>query len=153
MKTTRTHLTLGLAIVGFALIGWLVTRSYAAAQAPPGNAAADEELKQLLSERFDSATKALQIERMKLDSGRSTHEMMYQAARRALEAELELKNTPAARVAALNRHVTLMRQFEREAAKKVEIGVLPVGDAESPRYWRLTAEVELVRAKRAAAQK
>jgi len=36
MKTTRTHLTLGLAIVGFALIGWLVTRSYAAAQTPPG---------------------------------------------------------------------------------------------------------------------
>jgi hypothetical protein len=153
MKTTRTHLTLGLAIVSFALVGWLVMRSYAAAQTQAGKPAADEELQQLLTERFESATKALQIERLKLDSGKSSHEMMYQAARRLLEAELELDATPAGRVAALNKHVTLMRQFEREAAKKVEIGVLPVGDAETPRYWRLTAEVELVRAKRAAAQK
>ena len=152
MNTKKTTLMLGLAIVCTALLGgWVVTRSHAAADATATKQAPDDELQRLLSTRFDCATKAFRFERAKLDNGKSSFEMVCQAAQRVLAAELELSTTAEQRVAALARHVALMRQFEQEAAKRVEVGVLPVGDDEAPRCWRLTAEVELLRAKRVSA--
>jgi hypothetical protein len=110
-----------------------------------------EETQALLNARFDSATKALRAERIKLDNGKSTFEAVNQAAQRVRDAEVELSTTPDGQITALTKHVALMREFEQDAAKRIEAGALAVGDDETPRYWRLTAEVELLRAKRAAA--
>ena len=150
MKTTKTTLAFGLAIICAALLGgWVATRSLAAADATATRQAPDDELQRLLTARFDSAAKALRLERTKLDKGKSTFETVYQAAQRVLDAELALSTTADGRVTALTKHVELMRQFEQDAARRVEQGVLPVGDDETPRYWRLTAEVDLLRLKRA----
>jgi hypothetical protein len=150
MKTTRSTLTVGLAIICLALLGgWVATRSHAAADATTRQAP-DDEMQALLNARFDSATKALRAERIKLDNGKSTFEAVYQAARRVRDAEVELSTTPDGQITALTKHVALMLQFERDAAKRIDTGALAPGDAEAPRYWRLNAEVELLRAKRAA---
>jgi beta-lactamase regulating signal transducer with metallopeptidase domain/multidrug resistance efflux pump len=109
-----------------------------------------DETQALLNARFESATKALRTERTKLDNGKSTFEAVYQAARRVRDAEVELSATPDGQITALTKHVALMRQFEQDAAKRIEVGALAPGDAEALRYWRLTAEIELLRAKRAA---
>jgi multidrug resistance efflux pump len=109
-----------------------------------------DETQALLNARFESATKALRTERTKLDNGKSTFEAVYQAARRVRDAEVELSTTPDGQITALTKHVALMRQFEQDAAKRIEVGALAPGDAEALRYWRLTAEIELLRAKRAA---
>ncbi len=152
MNTKQTTLMLGLAIVCAILLGgWVVTRSHAAANTTAPMQAPDDELQRLLTARFDSATKALRVERAKLDSGKSTLEIFYQAAQRVLAAELDLSTTAEARVTALTKHLTLMRQLEQEAAKKIQVGVLPVGDDEAPRCWRLSAQVDLLRAERVAA--
>ena len=152
MNTKMTTLMLGLTVVCTTLLGgWVVTRSHAAAEPTATRQAPDDELQRLLTARFDSATKALRVERAKLDNGKSNFEMVYQAAQRVLAAELDLNTTAAERLVALTTHVELMRQFEQEAARKVQVGVLPAGSDEAPRCWRLTAEVELLRAKRVSA--
>jgi hypothetical protein len=150
MKTTSTKMLITLAIACTALLGgWIVTRSHAAADTA-GTKQQDDELQLLLSARFESATKALRLERAKLDAGKSTTEALYQSAQRVLEAELALNPTTEGRVAALTKHVDVMRQFEEEALKRVERGILPMGEDETPRYWRLSAEIELLRLKRTA---
>ena len=72
-----------------------------------------------------------------LASGRTTFQAVCQAAQCLLAAELDLSATAEERVAALTNHVALMRQFEQEAATRLEAGILPVGDDEVVRYWRL----------------
>jgi hypothetical protein len=151
MKTKKTTLMFGMAIVYTTLLGgWVVTPSHAAADATAMRQAPDDELQRLLTARLDSATKALRIERDKLASGRTTFQVVCQAAQCLLAAQLDLSATAEERVAALTNQVALMRQLEQEAAKRLEAGILPVGDDEVVRYWRLTAEVELLRAKRVA---
>ena len=150
MKTTQARLTFGLAIIcGALLCGWVITRALAA-DAPAAKQTSDEELQRLLTARLDSATKSLQSARVKLNKGAGTLEAVYQAAQRVLDAELELSTKADDRVTVLIKHVALMRDFEQDTAKKIERGMLAVGDDETPRCWRLTAEVELLRAKRAA---
>jgi hypothetical protein len=151
MKTTKSILTVGLAIIFLALLGgWVVTRGHAAADAVTSRQLPDDEMQQLLRSRFDSATKALRTERTKFEKGTTTLETVYHAARRMREAELELSTTTDGQIDALTKHVALMRQFEQDVSKRIERGQLAVGDDETPRCWRLSAEVELLRAKRAA---
>jgi hypothetical protein len=152
MKTTNTTLTFGLVIVCAALLGgWMVTRSDAASGTTGSTQAPDDELQRLLTARLDSATKALRVERAKLDNGKTTFETVYQAAQRMLDAELALSTTADQRVSAVTKHVALMRQFEQDAVKRIEYGALAPGEDETARCLRLTAEVELLRVKRAGA--
>ncbi len=151
MHTQKTTLMVGLAIVGSTLLGgWVVTPTYPATGATAMRSAPDDELQRLLTARLDSATKALRFARAKLDLGQSSFETVYQAAQRVLTAELDLSATAEERVAVLTKHVALMRQFEQDAVTRIKVGVLPRGDDETARCCRLTAEVELLRAKRAA---
>lgn len=137
------------AILGLVLIGAGVSFSMRAAD-PPGPVPTEEQLQRVLTERHASAEKAFRLERIKLENGRSTLEMVCLAARRVRDAELDLKTRPEERVTVLSRHLATMRQLEQQARKRVETGTLAPGDEEVPRYWRLTAEAELLRAQREA---
>jgi len=153
MRTTKTKLVFGLVILCTALWGtWIVTRSQAAADTPATGPTPDNELQQLLSERRDIATKMLDAEQLKLQAGKSTLETVCQAARLVLDAELELSTTPDNRVAALTKYVALVRQLEQEGEQRVKVGAAGQLDVEALRYWRLTGEIELLRAKRASAR-
>jgi hypothetical protein len=68
-----------------------------------------------------------------------------------MKEENEKDTAADQRVNAFTKHVALMRQLEQETARRIEHGALSPGEDETPRYWRLTAEVELLRAKRADA--
>lgn len=130
-----------------------VTRSPTIADAPATpvtKQAENDELHQLLVARYICATNVLNDEQHRRDAGKATFEMVCQAARRARDAEVALAAQADDQIAAFAEHVALMRQLEQRATEGLHIGVTSAGEVEAVRYWRLTAEIELFRAKHAS---
>jgi hypothetical protein len=77
-------------------------------------------------------------------------QLMLEAARLLLEAELPLAEKPADRVALRRAHVEWLKKAEQETQARVEAGRLTRVDYEGLRAVRLAAEIDLVGAERAA---
>ena len=107
----------------------------------------DAAYQQLLRERHDSASQLFQGERRKFDDGKTTLEAILSAAARLRDARLHLAAQPETVIRA--EHLALMREMEQNERKRV--GFPNPDGIELARFWRLSAEVDLLRAQRAAA--
>ncbi|MBY0512663.1 MAG: hypothetical protein K2P78_01980 [Gemmataceae bacterium] len=111
------------------------------------------DLDRLLAERVVAAFRVYQKRAAIAEAGSGKLEVirdLLQAARRLFEAELAMTAVPKDRIAVLERAVTVEKEFERIIKARVDAGVLPDYELENARYDRLTAEIELEKAKKAA---
>jgi outer membrane protein TolC len=115
--------------------------------------ASDQDLRDLLLARFDSATKVLKGAEERYAGGLRTIEDLLQDAQALRDAELEQSTTPEARLTAMTNHLTFLRRFEQDVNAGVNAGAKPTVDAAKARCWRLTAELDLLRLRTAAPKK
>ncbi len=130
--------------------GWMANRGDSAAPSQPGKPlppAAEPELAGLIRARYEAALRVLQAEQRRMEAGWSTVQTVFEAARRALGAQLELTSAPAEQLAAHERHLDLCRGLEQQVQTQVERRILSQTDLDFARYGRLNAEIELLRAK------
>jgi hypothetical protein len=113
-----------------------------------GVASLDPELKRLVEERLQVARSALEAEQKKLQFGKSTPEEVFRLRSLVIEAQLALTGAPQEEIPLREQQVALAAQMEQEVRKKVEVGAAAPSDELLPRYWRLTAECDLLKAKR-----
>lgn len=133
------------------LASWIVTPSRAAGEAQTPRLPAretDGELQRLVEARYESARQLLAIEERRLKQGGSSLTSVSEASRRARDAALELNHKPEAQLAALTNHLAITRRLEESVSRAAENGAATSSDKELARYWRLDAEIALLRAKR-----
>jgi hypothetical protein len=108
----------------------------------------DVEIRRLLQERCVAAEQAFDAEKKKLDSGKSTTFQVIRLARALTDARLELTETGEQVIAALEEQLKRAKALEEQGEEKVRVGVLARLDELQSRAERLTAEIELLKAKR-----
>jgi hypothetical protein len=113
----------------------------------------DDELHRLLKERYNEAVAelaALYAEFQHGGLGRSPMDTAFhQASQRLLHAGLELKEKPADKVALLEQYVELQKFVEKFHQDLVNAGHEPPTLLHQARYYRIDAEIQLLRAKKA----
>lgn len=114
---------------------------------PIAPAADDKELTKKLKERHNSAV-ALLDERLK-EYGKGIRDIssVYESARLALDARLDLTADAAARTEVLEQALDVAKLFEAHLQQQLAKGFGAKSDFERARYARLSLEVELLRAK------
>jgi outer membrane protein TolC len=113
----------------------------------------DDEERKLLKERYNVAVEVLKIELVLFQSGIRDWTEVAQATQRLYEAQIELCETPAERVAVREQQLQLARDLEHLASSKFEAGNGTKSDVSRARYFRIDAELQLLRAKKAAEAK
>jgi hypothetical protein len=116
-----------------------------------GIRAGDKELQRLVRERADFAHEAFRLERERMGAGASTLGDVLQAANRVLEAELDSAATTRGKAAARGRHLATAHEIEQDISARVEAGVVSSVWSKQALWWRLTAEIELLRLQPTAA--
>jgi membrane-associated phospholipid phosphatase len=134
---------------------WLLTgklellRFQAAGRALKG--ALEEQLQQLHAARDESLAEMLNASEKGLIAGTESTYSVIESMRRKHEATMESSKPVNIKITALTAHVEWLRRLELDDAKRIKIGVMQPGDAVLPLYWRLTAEIDLLRLQRAGA--
>jgi hypothetical protein len=118
---------------------------------PP--AAGDDELRKLLKERYNAAVAELGGRYQMFLAGRGTFDSLFDGARRVVHAGLELHDKPADQIALLTGYVELARKIEKINQARDEAGRIMRQELDYARYMRADAEIQLLRAKKAAAGK
>ncbi len=111
--------------------------------------ASDSHIARLLKQRYNAAQGELRERYTFWLQGIGTLDQVYAAARRAGEARLEVIDPPTDRVAILREKVEFARTVERQAAairRNRKRSEAPFADEACSRYFRLDAEIELLRA-------
>jgi hypothetical protein len=156
MNVNVMRLSIGIPCLLVSLsIAWIVTAGRAAesARSPkPSEQAITGELRQLLKARYDIAAGLLVAEEKRLERGNSTVTDVHQAACRVRDSALELMDEPAKQLAALTDCLAVARRLEDLVNHRVEKGTATMSDKELARYFRLDAEIALLRIKRQAAR-
>lgn len=118
---------------------------------PPGA----DELQRLLIERRNAAVAEVQASEQMYNAGVAPLSTVYDATRRLLEADLELSDKPADRIAALERLLELAKfvEWRIESNHVAQRAGGEVDKLYSARGERLTAEIRLLKAKRSLAPK
>jgi adenosylhomocysteine nucleosidase len=118
---------------------------------PLDPAKGDDELRKLQKERYNTALKELQLRNALITAGRSNPlDGLFDAAGLLLEAELDLAETPAERVAVREKQVELLKEVEKTTRRYADTGSVRVtpADVERVRSARLAAEINLLRARK-----
>ena len=106
-------------------------------------------LERLMAERVVVAYKVYRAQEAKYQEGSGKFEDMVKAARRLLGAELATKATLQDRIAVLEKAVEVEKEFERVVKAKVDAMQSAAFELADAQYDRLTAEIELEKAKKA----
>jgi hypothetical protein len=119
---------------------------------PAKPAEGDDALRKLLKERYNVALDAARARYQEYLAGRQGHtdDQLFAACRVVLRAELELADKPAEQVAVREKFLTLAQEIEQIAEKMFEAGRIPISDRDTARVHRLTAEIELLKARQQA---
>ena len=123
-------------------------RNNTASSPTNGVSSLDPELKRLLEERVKVARSMLEAEQNKLQVGKSTSGEVFRLQSLVIEAQLALTRTPQVEIPLREQQVALATQMEQEVRKRMEVGAAAPSDELSVRYCRLTAECDLLKAKR-----
>jgi outer membrane protein TolC len=113
----------------------------------------DDELQKLLKERYNAAQAGVEVFLKQYQAGVVDLDHVFEASRRLRVARLELCEKPEEKIACLEELVRFMKSIEQLAEGKSRAGVESNVDVMRARYYRLDVEIELLRAKRAAAKK
>ena len=107
----------------------------------------DSELRQKLKERHNSAVKLLELRIDNYKKGRGDTATVFEAARLAAEAKLDLAENADGRGTVLEQMVEVTKAFEAHLQKQVDSGIGSKADLERARYARLSAEVQLLKSR------
>lgn len=151
MNTNVTRLSIGMLAVLVSLpIAWIVTAGRAAETASrpkQSERATAGELSQRLKARYDIAVSLLEAEEKRLNLGKSTVTNVHEAARRVRDSAVELISQPAEQLAALTYYLAVTRRLESSVNDAVANGTMSPSDGDLARYFRLDAEIALLRVK------
>ncbi len=151
MNVNVMRLSIGIPCLLVSLsVAWIVTAGRAAesARSPkPSEQAVTGELRQLLEARYDIAASLLVAEEKRLHGGYCTVTDVQEAARRVRDSALELMDEPAVQLAALTNYLAVTRRLEDLVNRRAERGTATLSDKELARYFRLDAEIALLRTK------
>ncbi len=119
---------------------------------PKFAAPGDDELRKLQIAKYNAAFAEVRSVDAAYKNGTVTFDLIYEAQKRLLQAELELSDKPADQIAAHERRVELTKQAE---ARVISLYHSASKGGESDKYYqakfqRLDAEIQLLRAKRKA---
>lgn len=115
---------------------------------PPGTR--DNELQKLLKDRYNVALKVAQVRVEEHLNGRSSVDSIFEQAKHLLTSELELTDIPKEHVKVREKQLQLAQDMEKVAQARYDSGRLSIADYEQARYFRLDAEIQLLRAKQKA---
>ena len=113
-------------------------------------AAGDDELKKLLKARYNAALTLAQIGFARYAAGTPDSSSIWEANSRLLVAGLELTDDPKEKVKMHELNVQLALEIEGHAKAMRDAGLTNPRNLSTATYHRLDAEVQLLRAKRAA---
>jgi hypothetical protein len=113
---------------------------------------ADDDLRRLQKARYNAALDEGKARFNEYLAGRGGLEKLMAAARRVLESGLELNTGAADRIQLRVQLLELAREVEKISQAKYEAGRLPVAEMARARYLRADAEIQLLQARRDAAQ-
>jgi hypothetical protein len=112
----------------------------------------DDELRKLQKARYNEALFEVEGLTKLYQLARASYDSLAEARQRLLQAGLELCDKPADKVALLTQFVERTRAAEKIAQARHEAGRGTESALHRARYQRLDAEIQLLRAKRAADQ-
>jgi len=107
----------------------------------------DSELVKKLKERYNAAALLFKERIKEYEKGTRDISPVYEAARLAVDAKLDLDETAKARIDTLKQTLEVARLFEKHLQKQFGLGFASKADLERARYSRLSVEVELLKAK------
>jgi hypothetical protein len=111
----------------------------------------DDEMRKLLIARYNAALAEVKIVAGKVLAGAVNFEQLVEPSKRLVRAGVEVQDKPANQITFLEQYVELTKEFEKTAETLSKNGRIPPNDLERTRYYRLDAEIQLLRAKRAVA--
>jgi hypothetical protein len=118
---------------------------------PMQPAKGDDELHKLLKERYNAALDEVQVRLKQFRDVRAGNlNDLGQAARRLLDARLELCANAAERVPVYEQHLEMARTVEKIQKARYDTGQASAADWHQARFQRLDVEIQLLRAKKAA---
>jgi hypothetical protein len=110
----------------------------------------DSKLTKLLKERHNSAVTLLEERIKEYKAGRRDINSVYEAARFAAEAKLDLAGKDEEKIKVLEQTLAVAKLAEAQVEQQLKKGFGSKGDLERARYARLSLEVELLRANQKA---
>jgi hypothetical protein len=105
------------------------------------------DVRQLARARRDAVQVQLDARFKEFLAGRGTLDILLESARWWRDAERSVQDSPAGQLAALERYWEITREIEEINKGRAEAGRLPYKEYMEPRYERLTAEMDLLRAR------
>jgi flagellar hook-basal body complex protein FliE len=108
-------------------------------------------LRGLLKERLGTAREMARQVAAAFKAGTASYSRVHQANLAVLEAELDLAETPKARVAVRERFVAAMKEVEERVRQQQKAAVVPASALLEAKLRRLEAEIALEREKIRAA--
>jgi hypothetical protein len=113
----------------------------------------DDDLRKLLKERYNAAARGLDVQLKMYYAGKTDLEPVFKAYQRVCASQLELTDDPKEQVQALVLLVDIAKGIEQCVEARVTAGRAGGGDLEAAHYFRLDAEVQLLKAQRKAKEK
>jgi hypothetical protein len=108
----------------------------------------EDELQRLLKERFNSATKEVDVQFLLFENDLATFDSVCESVRRWSKAGLELAPEPAEQVKILEMQLVVTKFLEADCAAKFKGKSEDLANALQAKNLRLTAEVDLLRLKK-----
>jgi len=99
----------------------------------------------LAKAKLKAAQLAWQSQLQRFVAGRAVTDFVIDSGKRLLEAELELAKTPAAVLAAHEKYWASLYELEQMSKARFDAGRIDIGDYAETKYYRLDAELKLVR--------
>jgi hypothetical protein len=110
----------------------------------------DDELRKLLKARYNEAVAETSIVYVQYVRINGRLDSFIEATQRLLKAGLELHENPTEQVKLLNQYMELTKDAEKAAKLRNDSGQAHPSELPRARYYRLDAEIQLLRAKRQA---
>jgi hypothetical protein len=117
---------------------------------PLESATGDDDLRKLLKERYNAAVDMGRARFQEYVAGRGTLDILLEAGRYVLRAEVELNDKPADQVRVREKYLELTKEIEKINNARFQAGQLSLADKEQAHYVRVDAEIQLLKAKRKA---
>jgi hypothetical protein len=108
----------------------------------------DADLYKLLKERFNAALAEVQAAHQRVVAGQIGVEGLFDATARLKHAGLEVFDDPKERIKLLEQFVELAKEVERITDLRQQAGRATVEEVQRVRYFRLDAEIALLRLKK-----
>ncbi len=141
-------LTIGALVIALGLAGaaWCRQRVAEPSGVQPGSAA-DGRMRDLRKQQIEAAHDEVQTRTRDYLHGHGNTQLLYEAYRRLLQAQLQSSDQKADRVTVLEAYVKWARDVEDYISGRVEAGRYPRTELDVATYYRLDAEIRLEQAR------